>query len=310
MKKNGVKKKHSKMKIKESISMGLLALPGIILLFIFCYIPMFGIVIAFKDYKPMKGILGSAWVGFGNFEYFFTSQDAFRTIRNTMCYNIAWMILGTICSVGLALMYYSLKNAKALKVYNTVILIPRFLSAVILSFLVEIFLHPRCGLLNQWIGADSSAAIDWYTKPEYWPFILTVVYIWGSVGMQSVIYYAALVSLDTGLIEAAQLDGANKVQQIWHVMIPHLIPIIIIQNILAIGQLFQGDFGLFYQVPKNSGMLYPTTDVINTYTFRALASGYLGKSAAVGLAQSVAGLVTVVATNAIVKKISPENSLF
>lgn len=310
MKTKTVKKKPSKIRVRESISMGLLAVPGVVLLFIFAYLPMFGIVIAFKDFKPLKGILGSDWVGFANFEYFFTSQDAIRTIRNTMCYNIAWMILGTICSVGLALMYYSLRNARALKIYNTIILIPRFLSAVILAFLVEIFLHPRCGLLNQWLGAEGTAAIDWYTKPAYWPFILTIVYIWSSVGMSSVIYYAALVSLDTGLIEAAQLDGANKVQQIWHIMLPHLVPIIVIQNILAIGALFQGDFGVFLQVTKGSGMLFPTTDIINTYTYRALATGDLGKSAAVGLAQSVAGLVTVVTTNAIVKKISPENSLF
>lgn len=298
------------MQRKESVSMGLLAIPGVILLFIFAYLPMGGIVIAFKDYKPLKGIWGSKWIGFENFEYFFKSQDAVRTILNTMGYNIIWMILGTILSVGLALMYYNLRNAKALKVYNTIILIPRFLSAVILSFLVEIFLHPRNGLLNGWIQSMGGVKVDWYTKPAFWPAILTVVYMWSGIGMQSVIYYAALVSLDSGLLEAARLDGANKFRQIWHVMLPHLIPIIVIQNILAIGQLFQGDFGLFFLVTKNSGLLYPTTDIINTYTYRALANGDLAKSAAVGLAQSVAGLITVVTANKIVKKISPENSLF
>lgn len=304
------KKKPSIMQRKESISMGILAIPGAVLLFIFAYLPMGGIAIAFKDYKPLKGIWGSKWNGLENFEYFFKSQDALRTILNTMGYNIIWMILGTILSVGLALMYYNLRNAKALKTYNTIILIPRFLSAVILSFLVEIFLHPRYGLLNGWITSMGGDKIDWYTKPAYWPLILTVVYMWSGIGMQSVIYYASLVSLDSGLLEAARLDGANKFRQIWHVMIPHLIPLIIIQNILAIGQLFQGDFGLFYLVTKSSGLLFPTTDIINTYTYRALASGDLDRSAAVGLAQSVAGLITVVTANKIVKKISPENSLF
>lgn len=304
------KKKPSVMQKKESLSMALLAIPGVILLFIFSYLPMGGIVIAFKDYKPLKGIWGSDWNGLENFEYFFKSQDAVRTILNTMGYNIIWMILGTILSVGLALMYYNLRNARALKVYNTIILIPRFLSAVILAFLVEIFLHPRYGIVNGWVTSFGGTKVDWYTKPAYWPLILTVVYMWSGIGMQSVIYYASLVSLDSVLLEAARLDGANKCRQIWHVMLPHLIPIIVIQNILAIGQLFQGDFGLFYLVTKNSGLLYPTTDIINTYTYRALASGDLAKSAAVGLAQSVAGLITVVTANKIVRKISPENSLF
>lgn len=303
-------KKHSKKAIRESISMGALAIPGVLLLLVFNYAPMFGLVIAFKMYVPLKGIWGSEWIGFDNFKFFFASQDAVRTIRNTMLYNVAWMILGTICAVGLALMFYSLKNAGALKFYNTVVLIPRFLSAVMLAFLAEIFLHLRFGLINQGISLFGGDKIDWYAQVGAWPLILTIVHIWATMGMQSVIYYASLMGLDEGLLEAAKLDGANKVQQIWHVMLPHLIPIIVIQNILAIGHMFTGDFGLFYQVPKDQGILYPTTDIINTYTFRALQQGNMARSAAVGFAQSAAGLVTVVATNAIVKKISPENSLF
>lgn len=298
------------MAVRESISMGMLAIPGIFLLILFNYVPMFGIVIAFKDFKPLRGIWGSKWVGLNNFKFFFTSQEAVRTIRNTMCYNIAWLFIGTFCAVGLALLFYHMKNRKALKFYNTVILIPKFLSAVILAFLAEIFLSYRFGLINQLLGVFGLDPVDWYTKANAWPFILTIVKVWASVGVTSMIYYASLMGLDEGLIEAARLDGANKVKQIWHVMIPHLIPIIIIQNILAIGQLFTGDFGLFYQVTKDSAMLYPTTDIINTYTFRALQNGSLSRSAAVGLAQSAAGFVTVVVTNAIVKKISPENSLF
>ncbi len=305
-----IRKKYSKKAVRESISMGVLAIPGIFLLLLFNYAPMFGIVIAFKKYEPLKGIWGSKWIGLDNFKFFFTSQDAVRTIRNTMLYNIAWIILGTICAVGLALMFYSLKNVRALKFYNTVVLIPRFLSAVILAFLAEIFLHLRYGVLNQFLNLFGVESIDWYATPGAWPFILTIVHLWATIGMSSVIYYAALMGLDEGLIEAAKLDGANKVKQIWHVMLPHLIPIIIIQTILSIGQLFSGDFGLFYQVPKDQGMLYPTTDIINTYTFRALQQGNLARSAAVGVAQSAAGFVTVVVTNAIVKKISPENSLF
>lgn len=304
------KKKTTKKQFRESLSMLMLAVPGIALLALFNYAPMFGIVVAFKRYVPLKGIWGSDWVGLKNFEFFFTSQDAARTITNTMVYNISWMVLDTIFAVSLALMFYSLRSARRLKVYNTIILIPRFLSAVILSFLAEIFLHARYGLINNLMSSFGADKQDWYSIANVWPFILTVVHIWGSVGMSSVIYYAALVSLDHGLLEAATLDGANKMQQIRHVMIPHLVPIIIVQNILAVGRLFTGDFGLFYQVPKDSGAIYATTDIINTYTFRALQSGDMSRSAAVGLAQSVAGLVVVVAMNAIVKKIEPENALF
>lgn len=307
---NKVHKKYTKKAIRESISMGVLALPGLILLIIFNYLPMFGVVIAFKNYKPLKGVLGSDWCGFNNFKFFFTSQDAVRTIRNTMCYNGVWIIIGTVCAVGLALMFYSLKSAGAMKFYNTVMILPKFLSAVILAFLAEVFLHYRYGIINQMLTLLGEPAIDWYAKTNAWPIILTIVYLWATVGMSSIIYYASLMGLDEGLIEAAKLDGANKWQQIWNVMIPHLIPIIIIQTILAIGHLFSGDFGLFYQVPKDKGVLYPATDIINTYTFRALQEGNLAQSAAVGLAQSAAGFVMVVVTNAIVKKLSPENSLF
>lgn len=310
MQAKAAKKKPSKKAIRESLSMGMLAIPGVILLLIFNYAPMFGIVIAFKNYKPLKGVWGSDWNGLDNFKYFFSSQDAVRTIRNTMCYNLAWIVIGLVCSVGLALMFYSLKNAKALKFYNTIVLIPKFLSTVILAFLAEIFLHTRFGLVNQILALFGVGKIDWYSNAGAWPFILTIVQIWATVGMSSVIYYASLMGLDEGLLEAATLDGANKVQQIWHVMIPHLIPIMTIQTILNLGHLFTGDFGLFYQVPQNQGLLYETTDIINTYTFRALQAGQLARSAAVGLAQSAAGLVTVVITNAIIRKISPENSLF
>ena len=302
--------KPSKKMIRESISMGMLAIPGIIYLLIFNYIPILGVVIAFKNFKPLKGIMGSDWCGLDNFKYFFASNDALVTIRNTVLYNVAWLILGTICSVGLALMFYSIKNGKALKTYNTIMLMPKFLSAVLLSFVVEMFLNYRYGYLNQIIDNLGGGRIDWYTRPEFWPFILTFVQIWATVGVGSMIYYAALMSLDESLLEAARVDGANKVRQIWHVMLPHLTPIIIIQNIINIGHMFSSNLDLFYQVPQNVGLLYPTTDVINTYTFRTLQAGHLARAAAVGLAQSVAGFVMVVITNGIVKKVSPENRLY
>ena len=295
---------------KETFHLDLMSLPGVLLLVVFNYLPMIGIVIAFKDYNPNLGIWGSAWNGLDNFKFFFTSQDAARTIRNTLMYSSSFLVLDLICAVGLALMFYNLRSKRALKFYNTVVILPRFMSPVIIAFIVYIILNPSYGLLNQLIIALGGSKIQWYSNSKYWPTILTITHIWQTVGMNCIIYYASLMSLDDSLLEAARLDGANKWQETWHVVIPHLIPVMVISTILGLGSLFQGDFGLFYQVPKDVGLLYPTTDVINTYTYRALQSGSFGKSTAVSLFQSTMGCLMVLITNGIVRKVSPENSLF
>ena len=295
---------------KETFHLDLMSLPGVLLLVVFNYLPMIGIVIAFKDYNPNLGIWGSAWNGLDNFKFFFTSQDAARTIRNTLMYSSSFLMLDLICAVGLALMFYNLRSRRALKFYNTVVILPRFMSPVIIAFIVYIILNPSYGLLNQLILALGGSKIQWYSNSKYWPAILTITHIWQTVGMNCIIYYASLMSLDDSLLEAARLDGANKWQETWHVVIPHLIPVMVISTILGLGSLFQGDFGLFYQVPKDVGLLYPTTDVINTYTYRALQSGSFGKSTAVSLFQSTMGCLMVLITNGIVRKVSPENSLF
>lgn len=299
-----------KTKIKENLQMLTMTIPGLILVFLFCYLPMPGIAIAFKKYNPNLGIWGSAWNGLDNFKFFFTSQDAGRTIRNTVFYSVGFLIIDLFFAVGLALMFYFLRSRKALKVYNTIVITPKFMSAVIVAFIVYAILSPSYGLLNSIIKFFGGKPIAWYSEPKYWPWILTITHIWQTVGMNSIVYYASLMSLDESLLEAAVIDGANRRQQIFHVIIPHLVPIMVITTILGMGSIFGGDFGLFYQVPKDQGLLYPTTDIISTYTYRAMLSGSLEKSAAVGLFQSVVGLIMVVSTNAIVKKISPENSLF
>ena len=184
------------------------------------------------------------------------------------------------------------------------------MSPVIIAYIVYALLSPASGVVNNIISALGGQKINWYAEYKYWPFILIVTHIWQTVGMNSVVYYASLVSLDVSLLEAAELDGASRVQKLWHVMVPHLTGVIVVLTILGIGNIFSGDFGLFYQVTKDQGVLYPTTDIINTYTFRALMGGSMEKSAAVGLFQSAAGCFMVVVTNLIVRRISPENSLF
>ena len=305
-----VKKHSSRVKRRETFHLDMMVLPGFLVLLIFNYLPMIGLVIAFKDYNPNLGIMDSPWNGLENFRFFFESQDAVRTIRNTVMYSLTFLVLDLVCGVGLALMFYNLRSRKALKFYNTVVILPRFMSAVIIAFIVYIILNPSYGLMNQVIVALGGSKIQWYSEAIYWPIILTIVHVWQTVGMNSIIYYASLMGLDEALLEAARLDGASKWQETWYVVIPHLVPVMVINTIMAIGKLFQGDFGLFYQVPKNVGLLYETTDVINTYTYRALQAGSFEKSTAVGLFQSIVGCVLVIVTNKIVRKISPENSLF
>lgn len=296
--------------LKDNLEITLLALPGIILLFLFCYWPLFGILIAFQDYNPNLGVLGSPWVGFENFEFFFASQDAARVLRNTLLYSAGWLLLGNICAVILAVLFYNLHSHIGLKIYNTIVILPRFMSTVLIAYIVYALLSPSYGVVNNLILALGGTPVQWYSEAKYWPFILTITRIWSIVGMDSIIYYASLVSIDSGLLEAAELDGASSFQKAWHVLIPHLTPTIIVLLILGVGQLFNGDFGLFYQVTKDQGVLYPATDIIGTYTYRALMDGSMEKSAAIGLFQSLAGFILVMATNLVVKKISPENSLF
>ncbi len=295
---------------RYTLTLTLMALPGIISLIIFNYLPMAGVVIAFKRYIPRKGIFGSPWVGLENFEFFFSSQDAARTIRNTVLYSAGFLILDLILGVLIAVLLYNLKKATHVKVYHTIILLPKFLSIVIVSFIVYALLSPSYGAINQIIVALGGTKVQWYTEPEYWPAILTIVHAWMTIGGGCLYYYAALTGLDPALLESADLEGASSVQKAWYIMIPELVPIMVMMTVLGIGHLFGGDMGLFYQVPKDQGVLYPVTDTISTYTYRALLDGSMSRSAAVGLFQSAVGLVLVVTTNAIVRKISPENAIF
>ena len=310
MKKYKEKKKYSKVAAKENKQLLILMIPATILLLIFNYAPFIGVYMAFVDYNPNLGIFDSPFVGLENFKFFFTSKDAIRVIRNTLGYSLAFLMVDLIFAVGLALLLYHLNSKRGIKIYNTIVLLPRFLSWVLVAFIVYIILSPSHGLANNMIEARGGTGLKWYSKAEYWPFILIIVHIWQSVGMNSLFYYSSLLSLDESLIEAAKLDGANKWQQIRYVIIPHLIPVMVVIAILAIGKSFSGDFGLFYQVPKDVGMLYETTDIINTYVFRALQNGSFEKSTAIGMFQSLMGLILVVITNTIVRRISPENSLY
>ena len=295
---------------KDNIALWGMAFPGFFLLLLFQYVPMVGIIIAFKNFVPRKGIFASEWNGFDNFKFFFTSQDAGRTIKNTLFYSVTFLIIDLILGVLIALLLYHLKSRKSLKVYHTVMLTPRFLSIVIIGFIVYGFLSPRYGMANRVIEFFGGEPVSWYMNPQYWRVILIVVHIWQIAGSGCLYYYAALVGIDSTLFEAAELDGANTFRKCWHVAIPALIPVMCMMLILGIGSLMGGDMGLYYNVTMNQGPLYPTTDVIGTYVYRAMLGGTLAKSAAIGLFQSAVGMVLVLVSNAIIRKVSPENSMF
>ncbi len=295
---------------RQNLSLLFLTVPALLYYFIFAYIPMFGAVIAFKDYKAPKGILGSAWNGLQNFEFFFTSQDAWRITRNTVGYALLFIAVNLISAVIVALMLNEVRNRKALKFYQTAMILPRFLSWVIVGYISYTILSPSMGILNQIIEFFGGTSVDWYSSPKYWPYILVITNTWKVIGLNCLMYYAALMGIDNSFYEAAEIDGANKIQQIIHISIPSIKSLMIVLTLLAFGNIFRGDFGLFYIIPRDIGLLYPATDIIDTYVYRGLRIGNLGITAAIGLFQSVVGFFMVVTMNWLVRKIEPDSALF
>ena len=299
-------------RIKRCIPMYLMALPGLVYLIINNYIPMSGIIIAFKNVNWRKGILASPWAGFSNFEYLFKTRDAWTITRNTICYNLVFIVLGTVMAIAIAILLNEIRSKKLKQVYQTVFLLPNLISIVVVSYLVFAMLSIDSGFINKSVlaalGRDS---IAWYTEPKYWPFILVIVYLWKTFGYNSIIYYATLVGVDHCYYEAAAIDGATRWQQIRHVTLPALTPTIITLTLLSVGKIFYSDFGLFYQVPMNSGPLLDVTNTIDTYVYRGLIQlNDLGMSSAAGVYQSLVGFILVLAANKVVSCVDKDNALF
>ena len=304
-----VPKKKKRFKREYFELYALMAIP-ILLVLVFNYLPMGGIVIAFKNYKFNKGIWGSAWVGLKNIEFFFKSDVIWRITRNTIVLNLLFIGVELLCGLAIAVLLYEVVSRRAVKVFQTTLITPNFVSWVVASYIVYAILNPNSGILNSIIEAFGGTPVDWYSNAKMWPVILVICDVWKHVGMGSIWYYAALMGVDTTLIESAKIDGANRWQVMKQILIPLIVPIIVIRFILAIGGIFRADFGLFYQVTRNVPLLYETTDVIDTYIFRAMREdGNMSMSAAVGLLQSIIGFIMVMITNAITKKINPDNAL-
>ena len=303
-------------RLKQNKTLLLMSIPGMIWLIVFFYIPVLGNVVAFKNFKISEGgfiksLMDSPWVGLKNFEFLFSSSNAYIITRNTVLYNIAFIILNLLMAVCFAVILSQLRSKRTIKVIQTSMLLPYFLSWVIISYFVYSFLSPEKGLFNAMILSNGGEPISWYNEPKYWPFILIFMGVWKGIGYNSIIYFASIMGIDTTYYEAAEVDGASKWQQIIHVTIPQLIPLMTILTILAVGNIFRADFGLFYQLPKDSGTLYDVTNVLDTYVYRGLtSSGDIGMAAAAGLYHSVVGCICLIGTNLLVRKYDENSALF
>ena len=302
---------------KNDTELTVMALPTTIWYILFCFLPMFGLIIAFKNYKITGGksfiynLLHSDWAGFKNFSFLIRSNDLFVILRNTILYNLAFIVLGMVFSVGLAIMISLLHNKRASKVYQTMMFFPYFMSWVVASYFLDAFLNQDNGLINSIMRNAGKEPIQWYMSAGVWPFILIFMYLWKSTGYNMVIYLSSISGIDTTLYEAAVMDGANKRQQVWHITLPCLKSVIIMMFILNVGKVFYSDFGLFFQLSQGaSGSIFKTTATIDTYVYNALQSSTpIGMTSAATFFQSVACCITILLANAIVKKIDEDSAI-
>ncbi|WP_178024264.1 sugar ABC transporter permease [uncultured Paenibacillus sp.] len=298
--------------LKKNLPLLLLAAPGLLYFILNSYIPMAGVFIAFKNIDYAKGIFRSDWIGFDNFRFLFQTSDAWIMTRNTLLYNVAFIVFGTIFSIVIAIFMSELLGKAYSKLFQSGLVLPNLISMVVLSYLVFAFLNADSGFINHSILRPLGLPeINWYSEPKYWPYLLVIIQMWKTAGYGSIVYIAFIAGIDKSIYEAAKIDGAGKLKQIWTITLPLLKPTVVILTLMSIGRIFNSDFGLFYQVPMNAGALYSTTQTIDTYVYRALMQvNDIGMSAAAGLYQSLVGFGLVMLANAIVKKIDAENALF
>lgn len=298
----------------DDLELTLLSLPTVAWFLAFCYVPMFGIIFAFKKYRlnPRKGFLwslfvGSDWVGFDNFKFIFKSPDVMTYIGNTLKYNISFLIIGAVLPVALAIIIQEIHSRKLAKVCQTAIFMPHFLSWTVVSYFVFAFLSQQHGLINKLLQNVGAAPIRWYSEPERWPYLIVGLNTWKTVGYSMVVYMATITGFDPSLYESAVIDGASKWQQIKGITLPLLRPVISIMFIMNIGHIFNTDIGLFYLVPQS--MVPTTTWTLDVYVYNAVRNADFRYSAAASLMQNVIGCALVLITNAIVKKIDPDSGL-
>lgn len=295
----------------DNIYLSFMSAPGMLLILVFSYFPMYGLIVAFKKYSFDKGILGSPWVGLSNFAFFFSSESFWPVIRNTLLLNMGSIVATTVASIVMALLLYEVTRPLLIKVYQTTLFFPFFLSWVVVSFASYAFLSENLGIFNSLLERFGFESVGWYSERKYWPIILILASVWKNIGYGTLIYYACLISIDKEYFEAAEIDGASRIRTVWFISLPFLFPVLTILTLLSIGRIFYSDFGLFYFLPMQSGMLMPATDVIDTYAYRTLRIlGDFGMSSAVNFIQSVLGLIVIFLANYAARKIDKDSALF
>jgi putative aldouronate transport system permease protein len=271
---------------------------------------MAGVLVAFKDIDYQKGIFNSDWIGLANFTYLFSTRDAFIITRNTIAYNLTFVVFGTILGITVGVFLSEITARVFQRIYQTIILLPQLFSIIIVAYIVLAFLSTDAGFINKSVlGAGNE--INFYTAPKFWPVFLVVVNLWKGLGYNSIIYLSAIVSVDKNLYEAATVDGLGKFKQVFYITLPCIKPTIMTLVLISIGRIFYSDFGLFYQVPMNSGQLFDVTNTIDTYVYRSLMTlNDIGMASAASTYQAVVGFVLIMIVNGIVKKIDRDNALF
>lgn len=288
----------------------LLAAPGVLFKLVFSYLPLLGLIVAFKKFRYDQGIFGSEWIGFKNFEFFFQSEAAWTITRNTVLYNVGFMIITTMSALALAVLLNEV-TSRALKVYQTALFLPYFFSWVVVGYIAIAFLDHERGYLNQLLSYMQQAPVKWYNEPVHWPYLLNIAHLWKVVGFSTLVYFAGIIGIDPTYYEAARIDGATKWQMVRTITLPLLTPLIVILLIVETGKIFRADFGLFYFIPNDSSFLFAVTDVIDTYVYRSLrVVGDIGMSTAIGLYQSFVGFILVMTANFVVRKINRDNAIW
>jgi putative aldouronate transport system permease protein len=289
----------------------LLALPGVVFLIVFGYVPMFGHLIAFEKFRSADGIFGSEWVWFKNFNFFFSSQDWLRITLNTLWLNLLFMSSSILAGLMIAISLNEIRRQLTKRIFQSLVLLPYFVSWLVVSMMVFALLNSTDGLVNRTLENMGLSGINWFSEAKYWPAILTFLNVWKWGGYTSIIYLATILAIEGEFFESARMDGANRFQQIWYITLPLLIPTTLILVLLSVGRIFYGDFGMIYGLVGDNGVLFPTTDVIDTYAFRALRRvGNFSQAAAVTLYQGILGIITILLVNKLVKMIDREKSLF
>ena len=289
----------------------LLTVPGILCFFLFNYLPMFGIIVAFRNFNYRDGFFHSPWVGLKNFEFFFKSTDAFNVTRNTVVLNVLFIGTSLILQIGFAVLLNEVRSKWFKKVSQSFMFFPYFISWIVVSVFSYNFFHSEYGSLNRMLRSIGMQPVSWLVQPQYWTWILTLLYDWKWTGFGLIIYLAAIVGINEELFEAAEIDGAKRTTQIARITLPLIMPTAVVLTLLAVGRIMNSDFGMIYGIIGDNPALYPTTNVIDTYVYRALRQmGDIGMSSAVGLYQAVVGFVLVMGSNLIARRFSEDGALF